>query len=45
MERLFNNVLMTGGAGYCGARLVPQLLAHGYNVAVPRVATAYVIPA
>jgi nucleoside-diphosphate-sugar epimerase len=34
MERLFNNVLVTGGAGYCGARLVPQLLAHGYNVTV-----------
>src|SRR5436189_2273159 len=34
MERLFDKVLVTGGAGYCGARLVPQLLSRGYKFTV-----------
>ena len=34
MERLFDKVLVTGGAGYCGARLIPQMLARGYKVTV-----------
>ena len=34
MERLFDKVLITGGSGYCGARLVPQMLSRGYKVTV-----------
>ena len=29
-----NNLVVTGGAGYCGSRLVPQLLDKGYNITV-----------
>jgi len=32
--RKFNSVFITGGAGYCGSKLVPQLLAAGYKVTV-----------
>jgi nucleoside-diphosphate-sugar epimerase len=34
MTRVFERVFVTGGAGHCGSRLVPQLLSRGYQVTV-----------
>ena len=34
MARQFERVFVTGGAGYCGSRLIPQLLRSGYKVTV-----------
>jgi len=34
METKFNHVLITGGAGYCGSVLVPQMLEMGYHITV-----------
>lgn len=31
---MFKNILVTGGSGYCGSLLTPQLLDAGYNVTV-----------
>ena len=34
MQRLYDKLFITGGAGYCGSLLVPQLLSRGYKVTV-----------
>tara|TARA_B100001250_G_scaffold414170_1_gene451040 strand:+ start:1214 stop:2227 length:1014 start_codon:yes stop_codon:yes gene_type:complete len=34
MNLKFNRVLITGGAGYCGSLLVPQMLDMGYQVII-----------
>jgi nucleoside-diphosphate-sugar epimerase len=34
VQRQFDKLFVTGGAGYCGSLLVPQLLSHGYGVTV-----------
>ena len=34
IESNFQKVLVTGGSGYCGSVLIPQLLDQGYDVTV-----------